>query len=478
MQESATGYSLSYTYDALGNRLTSLENGSTTTYAYNNLNQLTQSQGTLQKLIPVQGTVSGTSPLAVKVNAIPATVTGNQFTANNIPINSGLNTITAEVTDNIGSIATHQITVTYNPTTPAITYTYDKNGNLIQQTQGTQITQYSYDFENRLKTYLSPTQNASYTYNGQGKRISKTVNGTTTRYYYDGDELIAEKTGTSFIYYLHGPKIDELLSDSRGYYYHTDGLGSVVSLTDTAGTKTADYTYKAFGQLRSQTSQAANPWLFTGRQLDAESGLYFYRNRYYDARAGRFITRDPIGFKGGVNLYGYCSNNPINLSDAYGLYVALGERHIFGPGNHTVIIIHPGNPSDFGNDPRFYRNTSGELEATLSANPDLKANLNSPLGNLTATPNALADRPSNLHDITRVFSSTTTSDAQFINNIFASAAKYNNNLPYDPTPWLLDPFYNSNSYASGILKDANSNFPDLPWWQPGADKPIPLSQKK
>ena len=319
LQESSPGYSIAYAYDQTGNRLTQLEDGSTTAYGYNNLNQLTQSQGTLQKLISVKGTVSGTGTLTVKVNGITANVTGSSWTANNIPINSGLNTITAEVTDSFLNLATNQISVTYNPTTPAITYTYDKNGNLIQQAQGTQITQYSYDFENRLKAYTSPAQTASYAYNGQGKRISKTVNSATTKYYYDGDELIAEKTGASPIYYLHSPRIDEIISDSRGYYYHSDGLGSVVSLTDFAGTKAADYTYKAFGGMRSQTGSVSNPWLFTGRQFDQESGLYFYRNRYYEPRAGRFITRDPIGIAGGINLYGYVDNNPVNLLDPFGL---------------------------------------------------------------------------------------------------------------------------------------------------------------
>ena len=355
IQESSPGYSIAYTYDQTGNRLTQLEDGSTTAYTYNNLNQLTQSQGTLQKLILVKGTVSGTGTLTVKVNSITANVTGSSWMANNIPINSGLNTIAAEVTDSFLNLVTNQISVTYNPTTPAITYTYDKNGNLIQQAQGTQITQYSYDFENRLKAYTSPAQTASYAYNGQGKRISKTVNSATTKYYYDGDELIAEKTGASPIYYLHSPRIDEIISDSRGYYYHSDGLGSVVSLTDFAGTKATDYTYKAFGGMRSQSGSIFNPWLFTGRQFDAESNIYFYRNRYYDPRIGRFITTDKFPFNKSrplsLNKYIYCENNPVNYTDPNGetpwLLIYLGnaiKRGVVsglqaGAGTATVSFI-------------------------------------------------------------------------------------------------------------------------------------------
>jgi len=130
---------------------------------------------------------------------------------------------------------------------------------------------------------------------------------------------VMEKTGANTQYYLHGPRVDEIIADSRGYCYHADGLGSVANLTDASGAKVASYNYQAFGQTRSQTGSIVNPWRYTGRQLDSESGLYFYRNRYYDAKVGRFTSRDPIGIKGGINLYAYCSNNPVNYSDPWGL---------------------------------------------------------------------------------------------------------------------------------------------------------------
>ncbi|MEW6609965.1 MAG: RHS repeat-associated core domain-containing protein, partial [bacterium] len=63
----------------------------------------------------------------------------------------------------------------------------------------------------------------------------------------------------------------------------------------------------------------SNSYLFTGREIDAESGLYYYRARYYDSEVGRFVTQDPIGFEGGINLYAYVGNNPINLIDPTGL---------------------------------------------------------------------------------------------------------------------------------------------------------------
>ena len=62
------------------------------------------------------------------------------------------------------------------------------------------------------------------------------------------------------------------------------------------------------------------PHKFTSREFDLDSGLYYYRARYYSAIVRRFITKDPIGFRGGVNFYVYAKNNPINLSDPYGLW--------------------------------------------------------------------------------------------------------------------------------------------------------------
>ncbi len=341
----AQSFSLANTYDMLGNRLSLNEDNLATNYTYNSLNQLTQSSGSTQKLIQVKGNVSDANPVTVKVNGINAIISLGQFTANNVPLNSGLNAIKAEATDSAGNINSHQINVTYNPTNPTITYTYDKNGNLIQRKVNTTTETFTYDYENRLKTYSSPTQSATYTYNGLGKRVSKTVNGTTTQYYYDGDEVISEKTVSSSIYYIHTNRIDEIISDSRGYSYQYDGLGSVVNLTDASGVKVASYNYKAFGDMRSQSGAVSNAWLFTGRQFDSESGLYNYRNRYYAPAIGRFITQDPSLRFGArpvipylllthlndprqLHSYLYCINSPVNWVDPFGLN-PWGDVHSF-----------------------------------------------------------------------------------------------------------------------------------------------------
>jgi RHS repeat-associated protein len=111
------------------------------------------------------------------------------------------------------------------------------------------------------------------------------------------------------------------------YYYHFDGLGSVVALSDVNSVLVERYTYDVFGRpaIRDANgteiaeSAFANPYLFTGRAYDAETGLYYYRARYYDYATGRFLQADPTGYIDGLNLYTYCTNNPLRFVDPLGL---------------------------------------------------------------------------------------------------------------------------------------------------------------
>jgi len=113
------------------------------------------------------------------------------------------------------------------------------------------------------------------------------------------------------------------------YYYHQNSLYSVAALTDASGTVVERYAYSAYGKpifldasanlLDPQASTIGNPYLFTGRRLDEETGLYYYRARMYDAALGRFVSRDPIGYEAGdVSLYRYVFNCPIGNLDPSG----------------------------------------------------------------------------------------------------------------------------------------------------------------
>jgi RHS repeat-associated protein len=143
---------------------------------------------------------------------------------------------------------------------------------------------------------------------------------------YDGPNLAQELdgTGTLVASYMHGPAVDHPFSMTRGgvtYFFLYDRLGSVIGLTDGAGQQVASYRYDAWGNVTASGPAASleQPFRFTGREWDTDSGLYYYRARYYDPQVGRFISRDPIGRAGGTNLYAYVDNNPLNWVDPAGL---------------------------------------------------------------------------------------------------------------------------------------------------------------
>jgi RHS repeat-associated protein len=93
-------------------------------------------------------------------------------------------------------------------------------------------------------------------------------------------------------------------------YYHQDGLGSVTELTDSSGSVAKAYAYDAYGNILESPGTVNQPYTYTGRELDQETGLYYYRARYYDAARGRFLQKDPIGLRGGLNLYRYVAITP------------------------------------------------------------------------------------------------------------------------------------------------------------------------
>jgi len=104
------------------------------------------------------------------------------------------------------------------------------------------------------------------------------------------------------------------------YYYHADGIGSIVALTNNTEATVEGYTYDTFGKFQRFGNAVMNTYGFTGREYDEETGLYYYRARYYDPQTGRFISKDPIGFAGGdANQYNYVLGDPVNWGDPWGL---------------------------------------------------------------------------------------------------------------------------------------------------------------
>jgi RHS repeat-associated protein len=165
----------------------------------------------------------------------------------------------------------------------------------------------------------------TFKYDPFGRRIQKSSSSATTNYLYDGSNSVAEVNvaGSLLVGYTQSAGVDEPLAEVRSGtigFYDQDGLGSVTSIAANTGTLLNSDIYDAFGNITTSTGSFANPFQYSGRDYDAETGLRYYRARYYDPITGRFLSEDPIGFAGsGPNFYAYVRNNPIRFRDPSGM---------------------------------------------------------------------------------------------------------------------------------------------------------------
>lgn len=208
-----------------------------------------------------------------------------------------------------------------------ITPEYDKNGNMLFDGKH----RYNYNYDNKIINVDNGTT-ATYGYDALGRRIKKATATDTTLFYYAGQHVIEEhnEAGQLKAEYIFGQNLDEiicLVRNGENYFYHTDILGSVHALSNSKGKIAEKYQYEAFGKpavydenntLMAQ-SKINNTYLFTGRQWDNETQLYYYRARYYSAELGRFLQNDPIGYWDDINFYRYCGNDGVNCWDLLGL---------------------------------------------------------------------------------------------------------------------------------------------------------------
>jgi len=213
------------------------------------------------------------------------------------------------------------------------TFEYDAEGCLtrkVSKIDPTDATLYHWDALNRLVEVSTPSFTVTYQYDPLGRRIERNAGGQITRYIYEGSNVLFELDATNTITAINRHAgLDNLLVHETGgqaYYPLRDGINSTVALADSSGSITQRYRYSAFGQPEilnaSGSPIPAAPlltYLYTGREWDASVELNYHRNRYLSPDMGRWLSRDPIGLAGGLNLYGYVLNNPLTLIDPLGL---------------------------------------------------------------------------------------------------------------------------------------------------------------
>ena len=207
------------------------------------------------------------------------------------------------------------------------TLTYDDNGNLTSITDANGTTLYSWNARNQLAAISGPNVNASFVYDGLGRRENKTVGGSLTEFLYDGLNPVQETSGATVLAnILPGLRIDEFLTrtdiaSGTTSSFLPDALSSPLALADSAGAVQTEYTYEPFGKTTLTGASNSSSYQYTGRENDG-TGLYYYRNRYYNPQLQRFIREGPIEFAAGdPNLYSYVHNNPVNWNDPSGLIV-------------------------------------------------------------------------------------------------------------------------------------------------------------
>jgi len=205
----------------------------------------------------------------------------------------------------------------------------------------------------------------SYAYDALGRRVSTTSLSTvnhepsTIFHAYDGDQCAADTdaAGNPLRSYTWGPGTDNLLAvtvcssgATNTCYAIRDHLGSVCSLVDASGANQEECRYGAWGETAIlnasyqpvAVSGIGNRFMFHGGAYSAATGLYQFRARWYSPELGRWLSPDPIGLEGGLNLYEFCRNNPVNFRDPSGLssyysnYISDGIHQYGFNGNEMV----------------------------------------------------------------------------------------------------------------------------------------------
>ena len=317
-----------YAYDSAGNLNYRTNNALVQTFTPNNLNELSTvgRSGTL--------TVAGATSVAatnVTVNGSAATrYADNAFAAAGFTITNGSNAYTAIAQDSYGRKDTNS--AIFNLPS-SVSFVYDLNGNLTSD--GTRV--FDYDDENQLiRVTVTNSWKSEFTYDGKSRRrIRKEftwsgswVQASEVHYIYDGNVVIQERDANNLPTLTLTRRGNRLLARSdmttatpTHAYFHTDGNANVTAMINGQQFIVARYVYDPFGNTLSLRGALAtvNLYRFASQELHSNSGVIYFGRRFYDPNLQRFVNRDPISESGGVNLFAFVGNNPINKLDAFGL---------------------------------------------------------------------------------------------------------------------------------------------------------------
>ena len=301
--ETANG-TYTYTYDAVGNILSINDGTYTVSYVYDGLNQLVrendQRADTTTVYTYTNGNITGKKVYKYTLGDVGEEIKSTNYGYSN-----------SEWRDLLTSFNGQAVT-------------YDEIGNPI--TFGSK----SFEWCGRQLERITDGDNTYvYAYNTDGDRVSKTVNGVKTEYFYNGSILAGQKTGDETLIFMYDNNGDAFgfIYNGEEYYYIKNVQNDIVAIADKNGTVVANYYYDAWGNVTQITGNTAlaqtNPLRYRSYYYDSETGYYHLKSRYYSPEVGRFLNADGYlaelgGNINGYNLFAYCLNNPVNLSDTTG----------------------------------------------------------------------------------------------------------------------------------------------------------------
>jgi len=321
--------SFDYSYDNVGNRTGVVEaGGDRVTWIYDDTYQLTREERTGTSAYDVTHRYDPLGNRLVKIDAAAGRTTSTYDAANQLS--------TSE--DGVGTT----------------TYTYDAAGNLeLSVDPAADRTTNTWDGTNRRTLVEMPGDNrVTMLYNAEGLRVRKETDAETRNFIWDDQSYLVEtdENDASQMVYTNRPGgFGKLISQRRNTggawsvdYFHFDGLGSTANITDIAEQVPETYIYNAFGT-RVSSNIFLPDFLWIGQlgyYYDSELIDYYIRARHYDPGLARWLSQDPIGYRGGINLYMYVGGNPIRRTDASGL--TWGINNV--PGGSPGVLPAPWDP--------------------------------------------------------------------------------------------------------------------------------------